>query len=67
MNLAALPFEMLQKVGINTGVNRARVQKLWLSTNIIPKRLSELGFVFEHRLDASLRDWKNDSIKNDFD
>jgi nucleoside-diphosphate-sugar epimerase len=67
MNLAAMPFEMLQKVGINTGVNRARVQKLWLSTNIIPKRLLENSFVFKHNLDSSLRDWKHDSVENDFD
>jgi nucleoside-diphosphate-sugar epimerase len=67
MNMAALPFEVLQKVGINTGVNRARVQKLWLSTNIIPKRLLEHGFVFGHKLDTSLRDWKHESIESDFD
>jgi nucleoside-diphosphate-sugar epimerase len=67
MNLAALPFEMLQKLGINTGVNRARVQKLWLSTNIIPKLLLENSFVFKHNLDSSLRDWKHDSVENDFD
>jgi nucleoside-diphosphate-sugar epimerase len=67
MNLAALPFEALQKVGINTGVNRARVQKLWLSTNIIPKRLVKHGFVFKYKLDSSLRDWKHDSVGSDFD
>jgi hypothetical protein len=67
MNMAALPFEVLQKVGINTGVNRARVRKLWLSTNIIPKRLLEHGFVFGHKLDTSLRDWKHESIESDFD
>jgi GlcNAc-P-P-Und epimerase len=67
MNLAALPFEVLQKIGINTGVNRARVQKLWLSTNIIPKRLLENSFVFKHTLDNSLREWKHDSIEHDFD
>ena len=67
MNLAALPFEVLQKVGINTGVNRARVQKLWLSTNIIPKRLLENSFVFKHNLDNSLREWKHDSTERDFD
>jgi hypothetical protein len=48
-------------------VNRARVQKLWLSTNIIPKRLLERGFVFQHKLDTSLRDWKHESIESDFD
>jgi GlcNAc-P-P-Und epimerase len=67
MNLAALPFEVLQKIGINTGINRARVQKLWLSTNIVPKRLLERGFAFKYKLDGSLRDWRHDSTENDFD
>ena len=67
MNLAALPFEGLQKVGINTGVNRERIKKLWLSTNILPKRLLENGFVFKYNLENSLHDWKQGSIEKDFD
>jgi GlcNAc-P-P-Und epimerase len=67
MNLAALPFEALQKVGVNTGINRERIKKLWHSTNIVPKRLLENGFVFKHDINSSLRDWKRMSSEKDFD
>jgi GlcNAc-P-P-Und epimerase len=67
MNLAVLPFEMLQAVGIRTGINRARIKKLWLSTNILPKRLLTSGFHFEYNLVSSLREWKRDSTVKDFD
>lgn len=67
MNLAALPFEVLQNVGIKTGINRARVQKLWHSTNIVPRRLLENGYAYKYNLQSSLRDWKSGSSKSDFD
>ncbi|MDH2356825.1 NAD-dependent epimerase/dehydratase family protein [Bradyrhizobium sp. SSUT112] len=67
MNLAVLPFEFLQKTGIRTGINRDRVKKLWFSTNILPKRLVESGFQFQHGLLSSLEDWKSASQIKDFD
>jgi GlcNAc-P-P-Und epimerase len=67
MNLAVLPFEVLHTVGIKTGINRARIKKLWFSTNIIPKRLVASGFPFEYDLVSSLAEWKQDSKMKDFD
>jgi nucleoside-diphosphate-sugar epimerase len=67
MNLAVQPFEMLQAVGIRTGINRERVKKLWFSTNILPKRLIASGFQFEYSLVSSLEEWKRGSSIKDFD
>ncbi len=67
MNLAVMPFEMLQAIGIKTGINRDRIKKLWFSTNIFPKRLVASGFKFEYDLASSLADWKRTSSVKDFD
>lgn len=67
MNLAVLPFEILQSVGLKTGINRERVRKLWFSTNILPKRLVANGFKFSYDMDASLAEWRRDSTLKDFD
>ncbi|WBL80303.1 NAD-dependent epimerase/dehydratase family protein [Bradyrhizobium xenonodulans] len=67
MNLAVLPFEALHAIGINTGINRDRVRKLWFSTNILPKRLVECGFKFSYDLESSLAEWKRESCLKDFD
>lgn len=67
MNLAVLPFEVLHKMGIKTGINRERIRKLWFSTNILPKRLVASGFKFEYDVASSLREWKSDSGASDFD
>jgi hypothetical protein len=67
MNLAVLPFEALHTVGIKTGINRARIKKLWFSTNIVPKRLVASGFPFEYDLVSSLAEWKRESNMKDFD
>jgi len=67
MNLAVLPFETLQSVGIRTGINRERIKKLWFSTNILPKRLLASGFQFEYSLVSSLQEWKRGSRVRNFD
>ncbi|MBR1171007.1 NAD-dependent epimerase/dehydratase family protein [Bradyrhizobium liaoningense] len=67
MNLAALPFEVLQSAGVKTGINRDRVRKLWFSTNILPKRLVTSGFRFAYDLESSLHEWKRESALKDFD
>ncbi|MFK4505559.1 NAD-dependent epimerase/dehydratase family protein [Bradyrhizobium daqingense] len=67
MNLAVLPFEVLQAVGIKTGINRDRIKKLWFSTNILPKRLIASGFKFDYDLASSLVDWNRESSIKDFD
>jgi GlcNAc-P-P-Und epimerase len=67
MNLAVLPFEMLHALGINTGINRDRIKKLWFSTNILPKRLVASGFNFEYDVLSSLEEWKRESSVGNFD
>lgn len=67
LDAAALPFELADKLGLKTGVNRARVRKVYESTNIIPAALAARGFAFKHDLEAALRDWKAGSTKRDFD
>jgi nucleoside-diphosphate-sugar epimerase len=67
LNLAVLPFELANRVGFATGINRQRVRKLYFSTNILPKRLVDSGFTFSHDLVSSLREWKLSSHAQDFD
>jgi nucleoside-diphosphate-sugar epimerase len=67
MNLAVLPFEILHTVGIKSGINRARIRKLWFSTNILPKRLIASGFKFEYDMESSLAEWNRESAIKDFD
>lgn len=67
LDAAALPFELADKLGLKTGVNRARVRKVYESTNIIPAKLKASGFAFRHDLETALRDWKGRSTERDFD
>jgi hypothetical protein len=53
-------------LGMKTSVNRARVLKLVRSTNIVPKRLLELGYVFETDLLSGLARWKAESGNGEF-
>jgi nucleoside-diphosphate-sugar epimerase len=54
------------KLGLKTTVNRARVKKLFHSTNIIPKTLQESGFRYSYSLPSSLADWRSFSAKREF-
>lgn len=66
MLLGVLAFELLSKLGIRTKINRARVKKLYHSTNIVPKRLQEASFRFGYTLRDSLTDWQHTSPTRDF-
>ena len=66
MMAAGLAFEVLAALGLKTSINRARVRKLVHSTNILPRRLTELGYVFETDLRSGLARWKADSPNGDF-
>jgi GlcNAc-P-P-Und epimerase len=67
LNFVACCFEVLAALGFKTDINRARVKKLYQSTNMVPKRLSEIGFHYEHDLTAGLAAWKKASRIYDFD
>jgi hypothetical protein len=54
-------------IGLETGIHRERVKKLYFSTNIVPQRLFESGFKFEYDLTTSLEEWRSISHSGDFD
>jgi len=58
LHAAARGFEVAAKVGLETGINRARVDKLVTSTWIVPRALTEAGFDFTYDLPAALREWR---------
>ncbi|MFY0634062.1 MAG: NAD(P)-dependent oxidoreductase [Vannielia sp.] len=67
MLIAAWGFEVLNALGLKTSINRPRIMKLNRSTNVVPKRLQELGFKYQYPLKRSLEDWKAESTTSDFD
>jgi nucleoside-diphosphate-sugar epimerase len=67
LNVMALGFEVLSALGLKTDINRARVRKLYQSTNMVPKRLPETGFAYEYDLAEGLKAWKQSSRLTDFD
>lgn len=58
---AAAPLEALEALGLNLGVNRARVAKLTRSTHVSPTRLLEVGFEFRSGLREGLLDWRREA------
>ncbi|WP_082653262.1 NAD(P)-dependent oxidoreductase [Aureimonas sp. AU22] len=61
MNAAALPFEVVDRLGLRNGINRERILKLVRSTRVEPAALIGSGFRFSTDLEGSLRDWKSRS------
>lgn len=53
----ARPFETLEKAGIRTGINRARLDKLTQSTNIYPGALLKRGFRFGTTPEQGVARW----------
>jgi nucleoside-diphosphate-sugar epimerase len=58
---AGFAFEILAALGVKTSVNRARIRKLMLSTNIVPRKLAELGYHFETDLKEGIERWHAES------
>ena len=67
LTLIAFGFEVLSILGFKTDINRARVRKLYQSTNMVPTRLQEVGFSHRYNLAAGLSAWKASSRVADFD
>ena len=65
--LIAFGFEMLSVLGFKTDINRARVRKLYQSTNMVPRRLQKVGFTYRYNLADGLTAWKASSRVGDFD
>ncbi|ADZ71465.1 NAD-dependent epimerase/dehydratase family protein [Polymorphum gilvum] len=58
LNLASLPFELLDALGVRNGINRERIRKLVVSTNIVPQTLVDVGYRYETDLDKAIAEWK---------
>jgi nucleoside-diphosphate-sugar epimerase len=60
-------FESLTNIGFRTSINRARILKLFRSTNIRPVDLNGRGFKWAYDLESALLDWKNCSEGGHFE
>jgi nucleoside-diphosphate-sugar epimerase len=67
LGAVAFGFEVLSALGFKTDINRARVRKLYQSTNMVPTHLQEAGFEYCFDLPAGLSAWKASSRNADFD
>ena len=67
LGLVAYGFETLAALGVKTDINRARVRKLYQSTNMVPRRLPAAGFAYRYDLVGGLADWRRVSHATDFD
>lgn len=65
--LAGLLFESLTRIGLRTPINRARVMKLFRSTNIVTRRLADVQFKSSFDLNSALQDWRSNSPSSQFE
>lgn len=61
LNLIAFGFETLNAIGIKNPIHRKRLEKLYESTNIVPKWLEDNGFIFRTTLISALEEWAAES------
>lgn len=61
LRAAAVPFELLNSVGITNPIHRKRLSKLYESTNIVPAWLEANGFPFRTNIVSALEQWRRDS------
>jgi nucleoside-diphosphate-sugar epimerase len=61
LSAAAVPFELLNRVGITNPIHRKRLSKLYESTNIVPAWLEANGFPFGTDIVSALEEWRNES------
>ena len=58
---ASYPVDAVARLlGIQQPISPVRVRKLYRSTNVDPKRLRELGYVYHYSLEQAFEDWKRD-------
>ncbi|WP_181705717.1 NAD-dependent epimerase/dehydratase family protein [Chthonobacter rhizosphaerae] len=68
MLLAGFGMEVLNALGLKkSSINRARVMKLYQSTNVLPNELKKHGFPYRYTLEGSLARWKDTSKGEDFE
>jgi nucleoside-diphosphate-sugar epimerase len=57
MLAAASAFEALGKIGLRSGINRARIHKLVRSTNVYPGYLVDAGYPFGTDVHSGIEAW----------
>jgi len=62
---AATVFEIAGRLGVRTGINRARIRKLVRSTNIYPGYLVENGYPFGTDVRSGIEAWLNEGARVD--
>jgi GlcNAc-P-P-Und epimerase len=67
LGFVASGFEVLSMFGVKTDINRARLRKLYQSTNMVPAQLQKVSFNYCYDLPAGLSAWKQSSQVTDFD
>lgn len=63
--LAGYFFEVLDALGVKTGIHHRRIQKLFYSTDISADRAMSTGFRLAYSLQEALRDWQQDCLPDD--
>ena len=66
LKVCAYLFEMLNVIGIKNGVSRARIEKLYHDTNIVPQWLIDNEFTWTYDLDQAINDWHSDCNGENF-
>ena len=54
-------FEWLERVGVDTGIRRERIDKLVRSTHITPRKLLDSGYQFTTNLDSAIEHWSTET------
>jgi nucleoside-diphosphate-sugar epimerase len=58
---ASYPIDAISRLfGIQNSISPVRVRKMYRSTHIEPKRLRELGYIYQYSLTQAFEDWKRD-------
>jgi GlcNAc-P-P-Und epimerase len=63
---AARPFQLLNALGLKSGIHPARMYKLVKSTNIVPGELVKRAYPYRTDLEEGLRRWLKDEPKDIF-
>ena len=60
MELAAIPFEILNTIGVRNAINRDRIRKLIHSTYVLPRQLMDDRYRFSYSYATAFADWLGD-------
>lgn len=64
LNFISLFFELMSWLGLKNSINRERISKLYLDTDIHPDWLTKANFIYDFDLYSALDDWYEDCNKD---